>query len=153
MVQPPRAGIAHVRVDTEIPAALPGGLLLVKGLERAAQSVPSGGGIDHERVHNENFLIRRFKLPRRTGVYIDLYLIQNSGRRDASIQFRNEDIAARERGLRRSAHGIDPALPAGRGASGLFFGDNGIIYGGHSVNIGRRGLSEGNWHGILLCLN
>ena len=75
MVQPPRAGIAHVRVDTEIPAALPGGLLLVKGLERAAQSVPSGGGIDHERVHNENFLIRRFKLPRRTGVYIDLYLI------------------------------------------------------------------------------
>ena len=115
--------------------------------------MPSGGGIDHERVHNENFLIRRFKLPRCTGVYIDLYLIQNSGRRDASIQFRNEDIAARERGLRRSAHGIDPALPAGRGASGLFFGDNGIIYGGHSVNIGRRGLSEGNWHGILLCLN
>ena len=45
MIQPPRAGIAHVRVDTEIPAALPGGLLLVKGLERAAQSVPSGGGI------------------------------------------------------------------------------------------------------------
>ena len=46
MVQPPRAGIAHVRVDAEIPAALPGGLLLIKCLERAAQSVPSGGGID-----------------------------------------------------------------------------------------------------------
>ena len=75
MVQPPRAGIAHVRVDAEIPAALPLGFLLIKCLERAAQSVPSDGGIDHERVHNENFLIRRFKLPRRTGVYIDLYLI------------------------------------------------------------------------------
>ena len=75
MIQPPRAGIAHVRVDAEIPAALPGGLLLIKCLERAAQPSPSGGGIDHERVHNEDFRIRRFKLPRRTGVYIDLYLI------------------------------------------------------------------------------
>ena len=115
--------------------------------------MPSGGGIDHERVHNEDFLIRRFKLPRRTGVYVDLYLIQNSGRRDASVRFRNEEIAARERGLRRSAHRINSALPAGRGASGLFFGDNGIINGGHSVNIRCRSLSEGNWHGILLCLN
>ena len=68
-------------------------------------------------------------------------------------RFRNEEIAARERGLRRAAHGIDPALPAGRGTSGLFFGDNGIINGGHSVNIGCRSLSEGNWHGILLCVN
>ena len=92
MIQLPRAGIAHVRVDAEIPAALPGGLLLVKGLERAAQSVPSGGGINHERVHNEDFRIRRFKLPRCTGVYINLYLIQNSGRRDASVRFRNEEI-------------------------------------------------------------
>ena len=48
---------------------------------------------------------------------------------------------------------IDPALAAGRGASGLFFSDNGIINGGHSVNIGCRSLSEGNRHGILLCLN
>ena len=116
-------------------------------------AAPSGGGIDHERVHNEDFLIRRFKLPRRIGVYIDLYLIQNSGRRDASVCFRNEEIAARERSLRCGAHGIDPALPAGRGAPGFLFGVNRVIYGGHGVNIGRRGLSEGNWHGILLCLN
>ena len=68
-------------------------------------------------------------------------------------RFRNEEIAARERGLRRGAHGIDPALPAGRGAPGFLFGVNRVIYGGHGVNIGRRGLSEGNWHGILLCLN
>ena len=113
--------------------------------------MPSGGGIDHERVHNEDFRIRRFKLPRRTGVYIDLYLIQNSGRRDASVRFRNEEIAARERGLRRGAHGIDPALPAGRGAPGFLFGVNRVIYGGHGVNIRCRSLSEGNWHGILLC--
>jgi len=94
MVQPPRAGIARVRVDAEIPAALPGGLLLIKCLERAAQSVPSGGGIDHERMHNEDFLVRRFKLPRRTGVYIDLYLIQNSGRRDASATKRSPRVSA-----------------------------------------------------------
>ena len=104
--------------------------------------MPSGGGIDHERVHNENFLIRRFKLPRRTGVYIDLYLIQNSGRGDFPVGLRDEEIAARERSLRRGAHGIYAASPAGRGAPGFLFGEYGVVNGGYIVNIGCRCFAE-----------
>ena len=89
-------------------------------------------------MHIEDFLIRRFQTPRCTGVYIDLYLIQNSGTATRPPASQRKEIAAREPPPWRAR--IDPALPAGRGASDPFLGDNEIINGGHG-NIGRCGLS------------
>ena len=68
--------------------------------------------MDDQRVQHADPIRRDVMHPRRVGIDIHLYLIDDRGAEDRTAFLQYEQIAARERRLRRRARGVDAASPA-----------------------------------------
>lgn len=114
-VQAAGAGVDGVGVHAQRGAAVPLCVVLIERDKRPSKAAALRQRIDHQRVQHHDRPVRRVVLPRRVFVHVDLRLIDDGCRRHAPVLRQHEQVAARQRALRRRADGVHAADPADRG--------------------------------------